>query len=371
MRARRTIGVAIVVLAVAGAVVAWAPGMAAQQQTAGAASSSGKQIEKKTVTVTVDDRNGGEPQVVVNREPGFAMLGMGGPRLGVSIRDVTKDDVTKLKLAAASGTIVEDVAKDSAAAKAGLKAGDLIVQFDGENVRSAKQFTRLVGESTTARAIKIGVMREGKRVDIEATLTAAEAMDIAELTRSARAMAESGRQSAERSRQEIERIRPQLQQQLQQQLSELRPMLREFRMERQPGGSYTFHGPNGMTGNFSMQGPWSMEGTENRGRLGVTIQELTPELATYFGVKDGVLVSAVRADSPAAKAGIKAGDVITTVNEKPIGDGGALVEQLGNKDGDVTIGVTRDKKALSLKATLPKTEEQQLKRKVVIHGEPA
>jgi len=364
MRVGKAVGVAIVVLAVAGATVAWAPGMAAQQQSGSEQSSPAKQIEKKTVTVTVDDRNGGEPQVRVSSEPALAMLGFGGPRLGVSIRDVTKDDVTKMQLAGAGGTIIEEVTKDSAAAKAGLKAGDVILQFDGENVRSAKQFTRLVGESTTAHAIKIGVMREGKRMDVEATLTEAEPMDVVALARGARVMAESNLQSAQRSRAEVERSR----QQLQEQLSELRPMLREFRMERQPGGTYMFRGPNGMGGNFSTQGPWALDGAENRGRLGVTIQDLTPELATYFGVKDGVLVSAVRADSPAAKAGIKAGDVITTVNEKPIGDGSALVDQLANKDGEVTIGVTRDKKPMNLKATLPKAEEQQLKRKVVIHG---
>ena len=53
------------------------------------------------------------------------------------------------------------------------------------------------------------------------------------------------------------------------------------------------------------------------GRLGVNVQELTPELAAYFGVKDGVLVSAVQADTPAAKAGLKAGDVITSSTTRP------------------------------------------------------
>ena len=51
----------------------------------------------------------------------------------------------------------------------------------------------------------------------------------------------------------------------------------------------------------------------------MNVQELTPELAAYFGVKDGLLVNSVQADTPAAKAGIKAGDVIGTVNGKAVG----------------------------------------------------
>ncbi len=51
-----------------------------------------------------------------------------------------------------------------------------------------------------------------------------------------------------------------------------------------------------------------------RGRLGVTVQPLTPQLAAYFGVKDGLLITSVRDESPAAAGGLKAGDVITTVN---------------------------------------------------------
>ena len=66
-----------------------------------------------------------------------------------------------------------------------LKTGDVVVQFDGENVRSARQFTRLVSESSTQRPVKIGVIREGKRLDVEATLTVAEPPEFAELTRSA------------------------------------------------------------------------------------------------------------------------------------------------------------------------------------------
>jgi len=106
-----------------------------------------------------------------------------------------------------------------------------------------------------------------------------------------------------------------------------------------------------------------------RGRLGVNVQDLTPELAAYFGVKDGLLVNSVQADTPASKAGIKAGDVIGTVNGKAAATSSELVKELADKEGDVTIGLTRDKKPLSLKVTLEPRKAPA--RRAVVVGRPA
>ena len=106
-----------------------------------------------------------------------------------------------------------------------------------------------------------------------------------------------------------------------------------------------------------------------RGRLGVNVQDLTPDLAAYFGVKDGLLVNSVQADTPAAKAGLKAGDVIGTVNGKAVLSSSELVKELADKEGEVTIGVTRDKKAISLKATLEPRKSPA--RRAVVVGGPA
>ena len=81
------------------------------------------------------------------------------------------------------------------------------------------------------------------------------------------------------------------------------------------------------------------------GRLGVTVQSLTPDLAEYFGVKDGVLVTAVTKDSAASKAGIKAGDVITRVDGKPVDDAGELRRQLRTDDRPVDRGDARCRRA--------------------------
>jgi serine protease Do len=322
MRLGHAIGLTVLILLAAAAAVAWAPAVVAQQET-------GARQERHNVVVTVDGR-GGEPQGATWVGQAGNVFTMGGPRLGVSIRDVEAADVSKMKLAGQAGVVVEDVTLDSAAARAGLKAGDVVVQFDGEAVRSTRQFTRLVSESAPGRAVKIGVMREGKRIEVEATLTRAEG-PLAEVMVNREAI-----------RREVERG-----------MAQAEPLIRQFRMERQPGGTEMPAPRMPSEGVFTFEGPFG-EAFANRGRLGVTVQELTPELAAYFVVKDGVLVSSVRADSPAAKAGIKAGDVITTANDKPITDAGTLVAQLRDKEGDVAIGLSRDKKAMSVKATFEK-----------------
>lgn len=90
--------------------------------------------------------------------------------------------------------------------------------------------------------------------------------------------------------------------------------------------------------------------------LGARIESLGPELADYFAVEPdkGVLVVEVAPDSPAAKAGLKPGDVIVALNSDPVANPRALLAQLDErKPGDqVTIGVLRHGKSVSLTATL-------------------
>ncbi len=381
MRAGKTIAVALAVLVAAAVATVWLapPIAAAGQQTATMTrqtdkqqSSTGdkqadKKIERQVIvkkqgtgpeTITIYDNDGqkhvtvyakdGQGKVMTHAlgaEPMIAAIAGGGPRLGVQIRDITPEDVTKLKLAGPNGVVVDEVVKESAAEKAGVKAGDIVVQFDGENVRSAQQFTRLVRETAAGRTVKMAVMRDGKRVELSAA--PAMASDTFEIKIDEAKMKE-----------------------MQKQLGEAGEKMQQFRFQRrvpapdaQPmpeGDVMQFFGDRG-TGNFVF--------SQGRGRLGVTVQDLTPELAGYFGVKDGLLVNSVQADSPAAKAGIKAGDVIATVNGKAVTTSGELVKELADKDGEVTLGVTRDKKPLSLKATLEE-RKQQLRRKVVV-GNPA
>jgi len=92
----------------------------------------------------------------------------------------------------------------------------------------------------------------------------------------------------------------------------------------------------------------------NGATLGVTVAPLSDQLASYFGVKEGVLVSGVTSNSPAAAAGVRAGDVITAINGQPVSSSADLSRALRDSRAEsVDISVTREKKSLSLKATLP------------------
>ena len=271
-------------------------------------------------------------------EPMIAALA-GGPRLGVEIRDLGKEDLAKFKLSSPNGVVVDVVLKESAAEKAGVKAGDVVVQFDGENVRSAAQLTRLVRETVAGRTVKMGVVRDGKRMDLD--VAPAEAERVFDLAIAGERM-------------------PRLERHLEVVPDRTLRWQQRAPMPVPEGDVLQFFGEGGAPGNFVF--------STGRGRLGVNVQELTPDLAAYFGVKDGLLVNSVQADTPAAKAGIKAGDVIGTVNGKAVVSSSELVKELADKEGEVTIGVTRDKKALSLKATLEPRKAPA--RRAVVVGRP-
>jgi S1-C subfamily serine protease len=94
-------------------------------------------------------------------------------------------------------------------------------------------------------------------------------------------------------------------------------------------------------------------------RLGISVTELTRQLADYFGVQDGVLVTSVTDGSAASRAGLKAGDVITSVDGQRVASREDLLRALRDADRDsqsgsvdVSVGIVRDRKESTLKATI-------------------
>jgi len=94
---------------------------------------------------------------------------------------------------------------------------------------------------------------------------------------------------------------------------------------------------------------------------------LTGQLGAYFGVPEGegILIRNVNADSPAEKAGVKAGDVITTFNGERIRTAAELREKLAGIEGgkSVTLGLLRNKSEIKLTVELPAPAPKE-KRKV-------
>jgi serine protease Do len=238
----------------------------------------------------------GHPLEPAQDPRGLMMLAGRGAEIGVQIADGTAD-----------GVVVEEVQPDSPAGKAGLKRSDVIVEFDGEHVRSARQFGRLVQETPPGRTVKAAIMRDGQKKDVQIT------------------PAEGRRAGTFDYRVNGDALRGQLGD-----LGNLRDRL-----------------PFDFNLDFDLQG--AMSGR----RLGVTVDELTNQLAQYFGAKDGVLVTAVTDGSAAARAGLKAGDVIRSIDGHDVRSREDLVRALRDgKDEEVTIGIVRDKKESSVKAKI-------------------
>lgn len=246
--------------------------------------------------------------------------GWGSSQIGVSINDVDPSDT---KTGQSGGVLIEDVSQDSPAERAGFKKGDIIVEFDGERVRSARQFTRLVQETVAGRKVPAVALRDGQRT----TLTV------------------EPREQSSRFFGDLDRLRG----------------LEDFAIARVPPTppvppARPAPAPRApMSPDFDTF-IWNFGGT-----LGITAGDLSPQLAEYFGTKEGVLVTAVADDSAAARAGVKAGDVVTSVNGTTVDRPSDLrrnIQRLAEGD-EFTLGIIRDKKPLTLKG---KVEERRNRR---------
>jgi membrane-associated protease RseP (regulator of RpoE activity) len=101
--------------------------------------------------------------------------------------------------------------------------------------------------------------------------------------------------------------------------------------------------------NFDFDIPGALSGR----RLGVSVDELSDQLAQYFGATDGLLVTSVTDGSAASRAGLKAGDVITSINGHAVRSRDDLVRELRDaNDEEIAIGIVRDKKSSEVKAKI-------------------
>jgi serine protease Do len=239
-------------------------------------------------------------------EPAVVQVFGGGGRLGVSIRDTDADDLKTAKLQTPAGVVVEEVREESAAEKAGFKAGDIVVEFDGERVRSARQFTRLVQETPVERQVQTVVMRDGQRMTLSVQLQSTD------------------------------------------NFSYFRDFSRGNSFKLAPRPPAPPAPPKPPVFDFL---PRIERMFSSSGRLGITVDSLSEQLAGYFGTKDGVLVTSVNKDSAAAKAGLKAGDVITAIDGSTVDSPSDLSSQTQRLDSgtEFTLDIVRDKKPMTLK----------------------
>jgi serine protease Do len=252
------------------------------------------------VRVSGRDWQGSDP----SRE--LSVLAGRGAEIGVSIRDAEPRQAEAD--GSPAGVVVDEVRPDSPADKAGIKRSDIIVGFDGERVRSARQFSRLVQETAPGRRVTATIVRDGKKSEVQLTPE-----------RGRNAWLIDGDRLGDRMREGMGDLR--------------------MFSDRMP--------------QFNFDVDHSFPGPLSRARLGVTVEELSSQLAGYFGVKEGLLVSSVTDDSAAAHAGIKAGDVITAINGERTRSSEDLVRAIRDlNDGEVKIDLVRDKKTMSVTAKI-------------------
>jgi serine protease Do len=233
----------------------------------------------------------------------------GGSEIGVRIRDVTSEDVTREKLPTVTGAIVTEVTSGGPAATAGLAVGDVVLSFDGEKVRSSRHLARLIGETPEGREVPVEIMRAGSTRTLRIQPKAAQPFK-----------GLSGLNRLE----DLNRLR------------ESFPAER-FQLRGYEPYTYTFGSP------FVYF---------NAGRHGAHVQDLSGQLGDYFGAKEGALVTSVDDNSAAKTAGLKAGDVITAINGEPVRSSADVQRRLRATEGKVSLTVVRDRKTMTLEMTI-------------------
>lgn len=236
------------------------------------------------------------------------VLQKGGGYLGIGGVEVTSEQVKALNLKEERGVLVSSVAEDGPAAKAGIKDGDVVLEFNGMPVAGTVQFQRMVSETPPGRQVKLTIWRSGAAQTVTATI--------------------GERKNA------IATIVP------------------------DEGRGWSFDMPNmpNMPRMPELNIP-RMETFSPNPALGIYGEPLgeTEQLAEYFGVTDGVLVRSVRKGSAAEKAGIKAGDVITKLDDSHVSTSADItrtLRSLRGKKSTFTVTVVRNKKEMPISVTV-------------------
>ena len=266
-------------------------------------------------------------------------LELGGSRteIGVSVREVGEAGE------AAEGAVVTDVRPDGPAGAAGIEPGDVIVEFDRERVRSARQLGRLVEETPAGRTAPVRVLREGSQITLDVTPAERSGWT----GRLPRGFADRIRVEVD----EVEERRGGSEQE------ERRRVTEGFARELAESEEFAVlrRLPEVFRG-FAARRP-------GRVRLGIRGESIGGQLAGYFGTEAGVLVEHVDDGTTGAAAGLRAGDVITAVDGNEVDDLAALRRRLASLEPDEAFDVTvvRDRAETSLTVE-PSEEEDETER---------
>ncbi len=255
--------------------------------------------------------------------------------LGVNFRDLGEDQIAVLQLKEARGVEVTQVDHDGPACKIGIREHDVILQMNGQMIEGAEQLRRVLHEIPAGRSVTLVFSREGQQQTVTTQLANREALE----------------------RQAWEQHIP-------------------VPLPDQPVGAASsaperadHHGPAGggpggmgfLGGGAPSAGALGPRAAERSfvgtilppAYTGAALEALGPQLAEYFGAANGngLLVRSIEPNSPAAAAGLKAGDVVVRINQIALLSGADWLRLMHeNKGRAVQVTILRDKKeqALSL-----------------------
>ena len=233
--------------------------------------------------------------------------GTHGGRIGVALDEVETSTDNESVI---EGALVRSVNPGSPAEEAGVEGGDVVVEFDGERVRSARQLSRLVGETPVGREIPVIVMRADERLSLRVT-------------------PEEGRNFSAAAREWLPDLG-----RLEQRVRDAVPHV---------------------IGEFDFDGRFL-----RRRRLGIGVTDVSQQLAEYFGVDHGVLVTTVMSESVAATAGVQAGDVLMAIDGEPVDDVGTLHRMVMAIDTGATfqLEVSRDGVVVTLQGRFEESRRE-------------
>jgi serine protease Do len=251
------------------------------------------------------------PQAVMDSNARLVLASASQGYLGVNVRNVDPARAEKEKLSDASGAEVISLDHDAPAAKAGVHTGDIIQAINGQPVTDAATLTRLLRDMPVGRFVDLQVVHNAK----------------------------------------VERLHLQL--------ADRRALV-------QHAWAHHFHvlipepAPmvNGFAGQRSYAGdaaPPDSDAPDPQAYVGAQVEPLTPQLAKFFRVPEGsgLLVRSVEDKSPAASAGLDAGDIIVTANGMPLETTADWLQTLRTNAGHpVAILVLRNRKVLQLAITV-------------------
>jgi serine protease Do len=238
------------------------------------------------------------------------VMARGASYLGVGVVEIVPERAKELHLKDEHGVEVRCVDPDSPASKAGLKEGDVMLEFNGQRVEGGEQFMRLVRETPAGRSVTLLISRNGATQTLTASI-GQRPQGSMELQFDDNTFAFA-----------VPAIPPM-------------PPLAAMPPVRIPDMPRTLMSWRSAT-------------------LGIESESLNPQMAEFFGVKEGVLVRAVTRNSPAEKAGFKAGDVIVKVDGEKVTTPKEIssILQSSRSKKNIPVTVVRHQTEMTLNAVL-------------------